>query len=78
MENDERERKIMKNAKKNTGKRGKREEKWRKTNEKPRKSQGKSEETVPTTKKNKIPKTRKNNSPKKSAPEWYIGIDSDR
>ena len=58
-------------AKKNTGKRGKREEKWRKTNEKPRKSQGKSEETVcPRPKKNKIPKTRKKNPQKIPHPNW--------
>ena len=69
MENDEKERKIMKKQRKIL----ENEENVRKNEGKPMKNQGKVKEKVrkpcPRPKKNKIPKTRKKNSPKNSAPK---------
>ena len=70
MENDEKERKIMKKQRKIL----ENEENVRKNEGKPMKNQGKVKEKVrkpcPRPKKNKIPKTRKTNSPKNSAPVY--------
>ena len=72
MENDEKERKIMKKQRKIL----ENEENVRKNEGKPMKNQGKVKEKVrkpcPRPKKNKIPKTRKKNSQKKSAPYFFF------